>query len=403
MPFQLNSGDKKILLIAGVFFAILIVLALLFVSPKSSESDIPDTYSVASAGAKAGYLLLKETGYRVERWERSPLEIRTFENTTLILAKPSKFPGKEEQDALQQFVKQGGRLIAIGSLAAIILPINDSHSAIEPKVVWDTFPAVAPSPVTQSAPQITMAPTAGWSSSGSAIPLYGKNTGKEMQYVVVRYAYDKGTVFWWADATPLTNAGLKEPGNMEFFLACLGDKATTKILWDEYFHGYGSSRKSLYGSDLFYIMLAQLGLVAIAVLLTFSRRSGPIRPPLQEIRLSPLEFVETLGGLYEHAHASAAAVDIHYQRFRYWLAKRLGIPGNASIEEFERAMRSRWNFYDAQFAEVLKECDSVRSIPELPFSRALKLIRSLHSYAIKLKLFPVSAKEGKPWKPYRNY
>ena len=185
---------------------------------------------------------------------------------------------------------------------------------------------------------------------------------------------------------------------MEFFLACLGDKATTHILWDEFFHGYGTSKKGTFEAGLFAVMLIQLGLVAIAIIATFSRRSGPVRPSFQEVRLSPLEFVETLGALYEHARASAIAVDIHYQRFLYWLTKRLGISRNASIEEFETALRNRRNFQDTQFAAILKECSTVRTIADLPPRRALKLVRSLHHYAVQLKLFPVSAKEKSSWK-----
>jgi hypothetical protein len=121
------------------------------------------------------------------------------------------------------------------------------------------------------------------------------------------------------------------------------------------------------------------------------------------VRLSPLEFVETLGGLYARARASAVAVDICYQRFLYWLAKRLGISNSASVEEFERAVRKRWNFRDEHFGHTLRDCASARYLPDLPPRRALQLVRSLDSYAVKLKLFPASAKESSPWKPSRNY
>jgi hypothetical protein len=400
MPIQLSSGDKKIFLIAAVFFTVLVIL-LLLVMPQNSQgrSNIPTTYSAASSGAKAGFLLLKETGYSVERWEQSPTRIQTFQNTILIIAEPVQFATKAEKEALVRFIKQGGKIIAIGQLAAMMLPVDNAAITFESETVWETFPAAAPSPITQAAPQITMAPEAYWSSSSTALALYEK----DKRPVVVSYAHGKGTVIWWAAATPLTNAGLKEPGNLEFFIACLGDKATNRILWDEHFHGYGASSTGTFESSMFAVMVAQLGLVAAFVLLTFSRRSGPIRPSVREIRLSPIEFIETLGGLYEHAHAAGVAVDIHHQRFLYWLAKRLGMPVSASIEEFEVAMSSRWNFHDKEFAGILKQCSAARYFPEMAPGQALKLVRSLHSYALQLKLFPASAKEGKQWKPSRNY
>jgi hypothetical protein len=399
MSFQLNSGDRKILLYAAVFFAVVIIGMLLFGSPQSVQSTIPTTYSTSSSGAKAAFLFLQETGYHVERWEQSPTEIRSFKNTTLIFAEPYKSPTDEERAALHAFIKQGGKLIVAGRSAGFLLPVDDSVPSFFGNEVWEKYAAVAPSSITQAAPQITMAPDAFWISPSSALELYGR----DKRAAVVCYTYGKGTVIWWAAATPLTNAGIKEPGNLEFFIACLGDKVATRILWDEYFHGYGATKGDNYEAGLFAVMLGQLILVAAAILLTFSRRSGPVRPSFQEIRLSPLEFVETLGGLYQHAGASAIAVDIHYQRFMYWLTKRLGMPRNASIEEFEGAMRSRWNFHDARFAAIIKECGSARYVPDLPPGRALKLVRSLHSYAAQLKLFPASAKESSTWKPSRNY
>ncbi len=76
---------------------------------------------------------------------------------------------------------------------------------------------------------------------------------------------------------------------------------------------------------------------------------------------------------------------------------------NASIEEFERAVHSRGSFGDEQFANTLHACGSARYHLDLQPKEALQLIRSLHSYAVKLKLFPASAKENYQWKPSRNY
>ena len=60
----------------------------------------------------------------------------------------------------------------------------------------------------------------------------------------------------------------------------------------------------------------QVAIAFIALMCTFSRRSGPVRMPATDSRLSPLEFVETLGDLYSNAHAAPAAVGVAYQRLR---------------------------------------------------------------------------------------
>lgn len=396
MPFQLSRGDRKILLIAAAVFLVLILSALLLLSPEANQSATPTTYSSNSSGAKAAFLLLQNSGYRIERWEKSPETLQTGRHTTLILAEPSQFASKEERAALLRFIEQGGRLIAIGPSAAWMLPENAAREEPLEGTIWEQFPALAPSAETLAAPQITLAPKAFWMDSGAALPLYGKDN----RPVAVRYSYGKGVVFWWASATPLTNAGLKEPGNMEFFLSCLGSKNNTRIVWDEYFHGYGGSGKTNLEMQMLVAMLIQLGIAGLAVLITFSRRSGLLRIPILESRLSPLEFVETLGGLYQHARASSVAVDIHYQRFLYLLTKRLGMTRNHSIEAIESAIQTRWSFHDADFAGILRQCSSARYHPDMAPRHALKLIRSLFSYAIQLKLY---AEENTRWKPFRNY
>jgi hypothetical protein len=396
MSFQLAAGDRKILIAAGVVFFLLIMIAVFFITPENSRTA-PTTYSANSHGAKAAWLLLKEMGYNVERYERSPAEIDDFRNTTLIIAEPSSYPTMEEREAIENFIRQGGRLIAAGPSAAALLPENDikqhvtffDAAGVQPE--WKEFSAMAPSGITIAAPKITMAPRAFWTSHGSALAFYGT----EDQPVVVRYFLGDGTVLWWAAATPLTNAGIKEPGNLEFFIACLGGKEN-RILWDEYFHGHRHYEETgLEPVDaLFGGLLIQSALLGIAIVWTFSRRSGPLRPRFYESRLSPLEFVETLGNLYHRARAASVAVDICYQRFIYLLSRRLGMSLNDSPERIEQAARERWGNDAAALSTVLKECAAARLDNDLPPEKALKLVRSLYTYAGKIKIFQDAGSEN---------
>jgi hypothetical protein len=107
--------------------------------------------------------------------------------------------------------------------------------------------------------------------------------------------------------------------------------------------------------------------------------------PATDRRLSPLEFVRTLGSLYERAGATSVAVDISYQRFRYWLTRRLGTAGDASVDELERAVRERWRQADAAFGATLRACESARDDSDLTSRAALKLTRSLHEYTARLE------------------
>ncbi|HTF42444.1 MAG TPA: hypothetical protein VK641_01030 [Terriglobales bacterium] len=249
--------------------------------------------------------------------------------------------------------------------------------------------AQSPSALTRAIPEITMLPEAQWKSDAYAMPLFGDGDKQR----VVKYRLGKGEVIWWASATPLTNAGLKEPGNLEFFLACVGEAREQQVLWDEYFHGYRRSLQASAERTPWKWIFCQLALLVLAVLITHSRRSGPVAIPPPETRLSPLEFVRTLGALYQQARAAPVAVEISYHRFRFWLTRRLGMASNASIEEIERAVRDRWDYGDAHFSETLHACESVPYQSDLKPGTALRLVQSLEDLAVQFKLFPSAGKE----------
>ncbi len=73
MPLKMDPKDRKLLLWAAFVFVLLIAGAVVFGGDAGAKSEIPSSYSTASGGAKAAYLLLSQAGYKVERWEK-PLD-----------------------------------------------------------------------------------------------------------------------------------------------------------------------------------------------------------------------------------------------------------------------------------------------------------------------------------------
>jgi hypothetical protein len=390
MPLKLDPKDRRLLLGAGCVFVLLVAGAAVFSGAANNQGEVPSSYSTASGGAKAAYLLLSHAGYKVERWERPLDRLPQASGTTLILAEPSEAPTHEEKDRLKNFLSQGGRVIATGTAAGTFLPENDSVPEIDMlgEMKGKKASAMSPSEITRAAPEIVIAPQAHWNSYAAAYPLYGDGE----RTLVVKYPYGRGEVLWWASATPLTNAGLKEPGNLEFFLTCLGG-AKGEILWDEYIHGYRQTLASSIAHSPVKWLALQLLLLGLAVVATFSRRSGPISKPASDVRLSPIEFVQTLGGLYETAGTASVAVDICYQRFRYWLTRRLGVASNISVADMELAARDRWAFVDDHFVAILRRCESAKNDPYLHPPVALQLVQELDEFAVRLKLFQGARKE----------
>jgi hypothetical protein len=382
MPVRVDPKDRKLLIGAACVFVLLIAGAAIFGREAGTSSNVPSSYSTASGGAKAAYLVLLQAGHSVVRWEKPLDDLPQSGKNTLILADPNEAPTREEREKLKNFIFNGGHVIATGMFAGTFLPESDSVPDPLGGITWVTSSAVSPSEITRAAPEIVLAPQAHWQSFSAAYPLYA-DAG---QTRVVKYPYGRGQVLWWASSTPLTNAGLTEKGNLEFLLACVGS-AKNEILWDEYIHGYRETLgSSIVHSPVKWLAL-QLGLLALAVLATFSRRSGPICKPASVVRLSPIEFVQTLGGLYEHAGTASVAVDICYQRFRYWLTRRLGVASNIPVDDLQNAVRDRWALPDDHFAAILRRCESAKNDPFLQGPVALNLVQELDEYAIRLKLF----------------
>ena len=391
MSGSLTPGDRKLLLAAAAGALLLITLSVTLSPDGGTTTESPTTYSAASGGAKAIYLLLLAARYPVTRWEQSPRDLPDDANATLILADPQAAPTIEERSALSRFLERGGRVIATGTSGALFLPEHRVGPDPIAGMTWKRMSSLSPSFITRAAPDITLAPQAYWDADVSALPLY-RDADDATKVRVIKADVGRGEVIWWASATPLTNAGVREPGNLEFVLACIGD-THRPILWDEYFHGHHRSLAASLIDSPFKWAALQLALAAAAVLLTYSRRSGPIVVPAAESRLSPLEFVRTLGSLYQRAGAASVAVDIAYQRFRYRLTRRLGIASAASADELERAVRGRADLDDPAFGDLLRACESAREDPRLGAVAALTLTRSLYDHAVKLDLARAMGKE----------
>jgi len=397
VPVRLTAADRKILLIAsGIFFSLLIVTVLL-VGGDGSEQDVPTTYSTASGGSRAAYFLLKESGYRINTFEQPLRELGQGNGKTLILADPIAGAPKQDRDRLEAFIREGGHLIATGYFSSYYVPFGEAFS--DPIATeWKSQPALYPSPLTRVAPEITMPAPAYWHSDTGDVALYGDPE----KPVVVKYKVGDGDVLWLAASTPLTNAGLKQKGNVEFLFAAVGEPGSTEILWDEYIHGYQRSESPISSSTRIIGWISvQLALFALAILLAFSRRSGPVWMPAADSRLSPLEFVRTLGSLYQRANAGCVAIDVCYQHFHYLLTRRLGLAVDAPIDALDRTVREHCppdsNNPEPGLAESLRECEACRYDPNVPPKQALRLVQTLFDYARRLRLTQVRSWEKNAW------
>lgn len=397
MQPALAPGDRKLLIVSGLLIAAISTIALLVSPPSTSPSlGIPSTYSADSGGAKAAFLLLGEMGYRVERWVRPPQElpeapvagetnekVESPARTLLVLVDPIIPASAEEISSLLRFVQQGGQVLVTGVTGKMLVPPSALTTSRREEVEEKTYAAELPAPLTRDAPEISMKADTRWSArSGYHLRYYGDQEGG----VVVVFKMGTGRVVWWADSGPLTNNGLTQASNLMLFLNSVGDPAGRRILWDEYFHGERMGFWSYLGRTPIPWSMAQLGLVLAAALVTLGRRNSPIRPLEKESRLSPLEFVEALGDLYQHKGGAAEALGVAYQRFRYLLLRRIGLPPAARPQEIQREVRERLGWTIPGFSETLQRCELGVKDRSMTGPRSLHLIQELHDYSRRFGL-----------------
>jgi hypothetical protein len=72
--------------------------------------------------------------------------------------------------------------------------------------------------------------------------------------------------------------------------------------------------------------MVQVILLAVLLVLSFSRRNGPLRAPLMRPRSSPIEFADSMGDLYEKARATGAATEAARRRLVRVIVREAGVP-----------------------------------------------------------------------------
>jgi len=392
VPIAIDKSDRRLLLWAAAVLLPIIVALALSARGKEEDSGVPSTYSAQAKGAKAAYLLLQDLGYKVERWERSPSELPVdAERTVLVLALPLRSPSQEEKNALQIYLSRGGKVLATGSTVEMYLPYADTDREPLPAPSWKEYQPQLLTSLTRGG-AIRMSPGAYWNKASTACLAHYSDDGRP---IVVSYRVGKGEVIWWGGSTPLTNAAIGSSGNLALLLNSLGEADDVHVYWDEYFHGYRSSVGSYFWHSLpiMYALLQCLVIFALVVF-TYSRRNGPIHPWGEPVRLSPLEFVHTLGNLYRRANAAHSALEVPYTRFRVLAIRQLGLKTDVSSADLARAVRNRLGYKDDDLDKLLQQIETALYDPGLDEAQALELVQQLSHHGQNLKLIPLERQEN---------
>jgi Domain of unknown function (DUF4350) len=389
MPAAWRTSDLTVLAVAGAGTVLLTAASFMVAPPDALPRNDGSSYAAHPDGARAAFLLLKELGYHVDRSFEPLTGIRHApEHTVLVLASPSEAPSAQDVKALQVFLERGGLVLATGPDAATFLPgvpqkKNESRS--DPAVLRASRSRrqdrALPGALTEGVESIDMP------AAVAPLPLespYAVIYGTDQAPAVVAARFEKGGAVWWAGSAPLANGGIGRPRHVELLVNTLGPPAARTVLWDEFYHGHTRSFWSYLAATPFVFGVLQLAAIAGVALFTYARRRRPIRQRVVEPRTSPLEFIDTMGGLYERARASAAAVSTVYAHVRRRVLTALGLPLNTGDERLVAVAADRLAFDAAALSGVLSNARAASVDPDLTARQAVPVVAELQAFAARV-------------------
>ncbi len=395
---SLDPKDRRLLLwCLGIAVVLAVITGFLLPNGNDDDNRVPSTYMSGQHGAMAAYETLVRAGYPVERWERplSELAANAGPDTVVIFAEPFT---RETDDikAVREIVERGGRVLATGFWGGYILPGESSDT---PKEFNFAACKLEPEGLDELAAsgEVWMIPQATWQLGKPSVRVQYSCAG---QPAVAEYDWGKGHVVWWASATPLENGSLARAHNLDFFLNSLGPAQGHRFYWDESLHGEMRSDWSFASGPALTLLRLGLPVLALLVLLSFSRRSGPVRELPPPVRATPIEFIDALGSLYRNAGAASTAVSIAWERFCRHALQLCGLRGQRlTAAQLSVALRRRFPAVDPALEADLTACEEATNNEAISPREALRLVQLLDRRQAQLD---AAAKPGPDSNPASN-
>jgi hypothetical protein len=366
-----GGSRDLVVVLAAVALMLLVAGATTVIAPPDEGIGLRgSSLSSGSAGAKAGFLLLRQLGYVVQRTFDPMVSLDANPATDiLVLMAPQQPPSQLDIAALTQFIERGG--VAIIAEGQAWLP-SLKRSAVR-RSSASTPTAVVASPLALGAPTIRMDHiTAGGEPQPPFTTIYADGRGA----AVVAGRIGKGRVIYWSSALPATNAAVDEPGHVELLVNAIGPPLDRRVLWDEHYHGHRRTAWSYAAGTPLPAALAQLAVIGLAAVLTVSFRRRPLRAVPDPPRTAPLEFVDTMGGLYERAGATTTAVTVALAHLRRRLIAVSGLPADADDASLAATAAGRAGLSAESLAALLARARDAARGP-LTATAALAVVRAL--------------------------
>ena len=365
-------SDAHFVAIALAITLLLAGGAAMLEAPSRGGAGGASSFSAAPGGTKAAFTTLKQLGYTIERSYEPLASLRADPARTTLLLTGRLPPSDQDRRAWMRFVEAGGIALVVGAAGADLLRVSGAAPAFMAPTPGE-HRALAPSPLTWKTKGITMTPLGGAPKFG---PTYARLFAvSDDEPLVTTARIGGGRVVWWASAEPMTNLYLSRASNLQLLLNLAGVPGERALLWDEHYHGHSRSLWSYASGTPLPWVAAQASVMALAVLVTFSRRRGPIRARASDVRTSPLEFIDMLRSMYQRGGAAGAAAAAGRTRLRRLAVSVCGIPADSSDDLFAHAVAANTGMPAGAVAAIMASGDRVLRDPADRSKSALQAVQ----------------------------
>jgi hypothetical protein len=198
--------------------------------------------------------------------------------------------------------------------------------------------------------------------------------------LLVDYPHGAGRIIILSDPFIIANNGIRLADNLQLALNTVAG-ANGVIAFDEYHQGHATTQNQLVayfaGTPILW-MLAQGGLLVLAILWTSGRRFARPLPVARVDRRSSLEFVASMAELQQRARAYDLAIENIYTRLRRVLVRYAGLSHNSPRSEIAARVAARSGKLSAtQLETLMRECEDTINGAPLDARKAIELVRQL--------------------------
>ncbi len=333
-----DHSSKKTLLTAVILSILLIMIVLLADSPDRRSADyLHSTLNAKPAGVKALYLLLKESGFRVERRQKG---IETLSKTNpvsiiYISISPDEPYRRSEIDSLERLTRNGATVIFFMNhvIDSVIekfgikssLTLRDSFYYRQQLLYSNLFFDSLFSGTDSAQGGIPLIPVF-YSDSAMIQPLYGSDKNSSVMSV----PYGKGELLLFNSPDYVTNKNIDRYQNINIFMNILCWSADGQprndrtVIFDEYHQGYKEFESLVSILDELPVRIAlTLALIGL-VMAVYSKSKRITRPvPIRKLtNRNSQAYIDSVTQAYQRSGAHRLVVQIWYQWVRRYLSSR---------------------------------------------------------------------------------